>query len=104
MTKWYLVMVALTLPLIAGCGIFKDPSTGPTFEIVGNSGPVTVDYDTFEPGDYNTGDEDNCSGCGDDLKGDLCSFPSCTDVPDSICIQNGGQKECQPCENCIPSE
>jgi len=90
---------------IYGCGVFKDPSTGPTFEVVGNSGPVSIDYEENSPGDYNTGDFSD-SGCcdGDGGGGNLCSFPSCTDVPDEICQVNGGSKECQPCSACANIE
>lgn len=91
-----------------GCGVFKDPSTGPTFEIAGNSGTVAIDYDNNQPGDYNTGDYDaDCGGCdgdGGEGAGDLCSVPSCSNVPDDTCTINGGFRECQPCAGCIPAE
>ena len=101
---WVMSAALFVLVGVYGCGILDDTS-GPTFEIVGNTGPVDIDYDNNQPGDYNQGDYESGGCCGgDEGAGNLCSLTSCTDIPDELCVQNGGPKECRSCEGCIPAE
>ena len=100
-----LVMSAAVFVLVGvyGCGLMDAP-VGPHIEVYGNENQV--DYRTNEAGDYNQGDQNTgCDSCdGEGGAGNLCSLTSCTDIPDELCVQNGGPKDCQPCANCQATE
>ena len=100
-------VLALAL-VLGGCGWGQENQPLLSLDIVGSS-DFSIDVSDDDTG-VTQGDGggdisvDGCGSCSDDGGGgggaNLCSLTSCTDIPDELCFQNGGPKECKPCSEC----